>query len=105
MVAFRKLNEIEVKDKKILLRVDLNVPIHEGIISDSHRIEKIIPTVNNILERGGYPILISHFGRPKGKFNSAMSLAPIAATISASMEKPVHFVNQLFCYFEELTNP
>ena len=93
MVAFRKLNEIEVKDKKILLRVDLNVPIHEGIISDSHRIEKIIPTVNNILERGGYPILISHFGRPKGKFNSAMSLAPIAATISASMEKPVHFVN------------
>ncbi|MBR56404.1 phosphoglycerate kinase [Candidatus Poribacteria bacterium] len=94
MVAYRKLNDVEVTKKKILVRLDLNVPMQDGIVSDSHRVEKIVPTIRNVLKRGGYPILISHFGRPKGKYNSAMSLAPLAPIISAAIDKiPVKFID------------
>ena len=50
--------------------------MQDGIVSDSHRVEKIVPTIRNVLKRGGYPILISHFGRPKGKYNSAILYIP-----------------------------
>ena len=73
MVAYRKLNDVEVTKKKILVRLDLNVPMQDGIVSDSHRVEKIVPTIRNVLKRGGYPILISHFGRPKGNLESLIT--------------------------------
>ena len=68
---------LNLKGKKVLLRVDLNVPMKNGAITEISRIEKIIPTINLILEKQAKIIIISHIGRPKGKVVSELSLKPI----------------------------
>ena len=70
------------KGKKVLLRVDLNVPINNGAITETSRIEKIIPTINLLLEKQAKIIIISHIGRPKGKIVEEMSLKPISDKLS-----------------------
>jgi phosphoglycerate kinase len=67
-----------LKGKKVLLRVDLNVPIKNGAITESSRIEKIIPTIKLLIEKEAKIIILSHIGRPKGKVVSEMSLEPIS---------------------------
>ncbi len=66
-----------LKGKKVLLRVDLNVPMKNGAITETSRIEKIIPTINLLLEKQAKIIIISHIGRPKGKIINELSLKPI----------------------------
>ncbi len=85
MVQFLTLDQINLTSKRVLVRVDLNVPVVEGEISDSSRISRITPTINEIIDRKGIPILISHFGRPKGKVNPAMTLYPLTAEIKNVM--------------------
>ena len=85
MSAFRNLDEIDVNGKRVLVRVDLNVPLAEGEISDTSRIESVAPTLLELAGKGARVIVLSHFGRPKGRVVAAMSLQPIAPHLSAAL--------------------
>jgi phosphoglycerate kinase len=91
---FKKIEDLgDVEGKKILLRVDLNVPMSLGDITDNTRIRAIIPSVKVLLEKGAKVILLSHFGRPQGVVNPQMSLAPIVSTLKRVFETPVLFLD------------
>ncbi len=79
----KTIRDVEVDHKRILLRVDYNVPIDEdGRITDDYRLQKSLPTLNYLLERGCSLVLTSHLGRPDGKFNKLFSLEPVAKRLS-----------------------
>ncbi len=82
---------LNLKGKKVLLRVDLNVPMKNGAITETSRIEKILPTINLLLEKQAKIIIISHIGRPKGKVVEGMSLKPISEKLSFLLNKEVLF--------------
>ena len=82
---------LDLKGKKVLLRVDLNVPMKNGAITETSRIEKIIPTIKLLLEKQAKIIIISHIGRPKGKVVKGMSLKPISEKLSLLLNKEVLF--------------
>ncbi len=82
---------LDLKGKKVLLRVDLNVPMKNGAITETSRIEKIIPTINLLVEKQAKIIIISHIGRPKGKVVEEMSLKPISEKLSFLLKKKVLF--------------
>jgi phosphoglycerate kinase len=88
--VFRSLDDADVKGKRILLRVDLNVPMQDGKISDSTRIEEIAPTIAELSDKGGKVILLSHLNRPKGP-NPKDSLRPVAAEVARIVKRPVAF--------------
>ncbi len=90
MRNFRTLDQADVSGKRVLLRVDLNVPTENGKVTDTTRIERIAPTIAEIAGKGGKVILLSHFGRPKGR-DPAQSLKPVAAVVSEIIERPVAF--------------
>jgi phosphoglycerate kinase len=92
MTGFRTLDQADVKGKRVLLRVDLNVPIQDGVVTDATRIERMAPTILGIAERGGMVILLSHLGRPKGP-DPKDSLAPVAAATAHIIGRPVAFVD------------
>ena len=79
------LEDIDVTGKKILVRVDLNVPMKNGRIEDATRVKRVIPTLQNLVERKAKVIIISHFGRPKGEFVRDMSLVPLADALGEAM--------------------
>jgi phosphoglycerate kinase len=91
MTGFRTLDQVNVRGKRVLLRVDLNVPIQDGEVSDSTRIHRIAPTIAEIAGKGGKVILLSHLGRPKGP-DPKQSLRPVAAALSKIMGCAVAFV-------------
>ena len=82
---------LDLNGKKVLLRVDLNVPMKNGSITETSRIEKIIPTINLLLEKQAKIIILSHIGRPKGKVIEGMSLKPISEKLSSLLKKEVLF--------------
>jgi phosphoglycerate kinase len=88
--SFRSLDNADVKGKRVLLRVDLNVPMQDGRITDSTRIEEIAPTITELSDKGGKVILLSHLGRPKGP-NPKESLRPVAAEVARIVKRPVAF--------------
>ena len=90
MTAFRTLDQADVKGKRVLVRVDLNVPMENGRITDATRIERILPTLQEIADKGGKVILLAHFGRPKGR-DPKESLKPVAAALGKALGKPVAF--------------
>jgi phosphoglycerate kinase len=90
MVAVRTLDEADVRGKRVLLRVDLNVPVENGKVGDLTRIERVVPTIREIAEKGGKVILLSHFGRPKGP-DPKQSLRPVAAAVAEVLGRPVAF--------------
>ncbi|KUF08887.1 phosphoglycerate kinase [Pseudoponticoccus marisrubri] len=73
-MAWKTLDEMDLDGKRVLTRVDINVPVEDGRVTDATRIERIAATVQDILDRGGKPILLAHFGRPKGERRDDMSL-------------------------------
>ena len=87
----KTLNDYELKSKKVLVRADLNVPMDKGKISDTSRIERLVPTIRKILESGGKPILLSHFGRPNGSYDEALSLKPLTPIMNKVLGFPVKF--------------
>jgi phosphoglycerate kinase len=89
-MRFRNLDDADVKGKRVLLRVDLNVPMQDGKVSDASRIEESAPTIAELADKGGKVILLSHFGRPKGPDPKA-SLRPVAAEVAKIMKRPVAF--------------
>jgi phosphoglycerate kinase len=76
-MAWNTLDDMDLNGKRVLVRVDINVPVEDGQVTDTTRIEKIVPTVHDILERGGRPMLLAHFGRPKGKVVPDLSLSVV----------------------------
>lgn len=90
-MAFRTLDKAEVRGKRVLLRADLNVPMHEGAITDTTRIERVLPTIRELTEKGAKVILLSHFDRPKGKVVPEMSLAPVGKRLGELLGSPVAF--------------
>jgi phosphoglycerate kinase len=88
---FRTLDSAEVKGKRVLLRVDLNVPMENGKVSDATRIERVLPTIREISDKGGKVILLAHFGRPKDGPDEANSLKPVAAAVAEHLGRPVGF--------------
>ncbi|QIG46885.1 phosphoglycerate kinase [Nordella sp. HKS 07] len=92
MPAFKTLDQLDAKNKRIVVRVDLNVPIEKGVVRDATRIERIVPTVKELLDKGAAVILLAHFDRPKGKVVPEMSLQPVAAALEKALGRPVTFV-------------
>jgi phosphoglycerate kinase len=89
-MKFRTLDEADVKGKRVLLRVDLNVPIENGRVTDATRIERVAPTIREIASKGGKAVLLAHFGRPKG-LDPKESLKPVAAALAEHLGRPVAF--------------
>jgi phosphoglycerate kinase len=88
---FRTLDSADCKSKRVLVRVDLNVPMDNGVVTDATRIERVLPTIREIADRGGKVILLAHFGRPKGGPDAANSLRPVAAAVGRHLKRPVGF--------------
>ena len=89
-------DKIELREKRVLVRVDLNVPISDGKVSDNSRIKKIIPLMTNLIEKKAKIILISHLGRPKGKFDEKLSLRPVAAALEELIETKIEFFEKSY---------
>jgi phosphoglycerate kinase len=85
------LNSLKLENEKVLIRADLNVPMKESSVTDDFRIRKVLPTINHCLENGASVILMSHLGRPKGRFNEALSLMPIGETLCDHLEMSIKF--------------
>jgi len=88
---FRTLDSADLRGKRVLLRVDLNVPMENGKVSDATRIERVLPTIREIADKGGKVVLLAHFGRPKGGPDQANSLRPIASAVAEHLGRPVGF--------------
>ena len=91
MSNFKTLDDVDVKGKRVLVRVDLNVPMDGGKVTDTTRIERVKPTITEIADKGGKVILLAHFGRPKGEIKPDMSLAPVVHTLSQVIGRPIAF--------------
>src|ERR1700693_749298 len=92
-MAKKTVADVNVKGKKVLMRVDFNVPLEGSRITDDRRIVQALPTIRNVLENGGRLILMSHLGRPKGGPEPKYSLKPCQDRLSKLLGKPVGFVN------------
>ena len=93
MSVFRTLDDLDVAGKRVLVRVDLNVPMKDGMVSDDTRIRAVLPTITDIAEKGGKVILLAHFGRPKGERKPDMSLEPITVPLGELLGKTVAFAS------------
>jgi phosphoglycerate kinase len=93
MSDFRTIDAEKVKDKRVLVRVDLNVPMKNGKVTDATRIERAAPTLSELSSKGAKVIVLSHFGRPDGKRVPEMSLKPLVEPLSKALGKPVAFAD------------
>ena len=91
MAKFRTLDDIDPKGKRVLLRADLNVPMKDGKVGDATRIERLAPTIRQLSSGGARVVVMSHFGRPKGKPEAAFSLRPLVAPLAQAIGRPVAF--------------
>ena len=91
MTAFKTLDQADLKGKRVLLRVDLNVPMENGRVADATRIDRVTPTIVEIADKGGKVVLLAHFGRPKGERNEEDSLKPVVAALAEHLHRPVAF--------------
>ena len=90
-MAWKTLDAMDLDGKVVLTRVDINVPVENGKVTDATRIERIVPTVKDILAKGGKPVLLAHFGRPKGKPVPEMSLKVTLPALEAALGRSVAF--------------
>ena len=92
MTTFKTLDDLDPAGLRVLVRVDLNVPLENGMVSDATRIDRILPSIRDLSKRGGKVILLAHFGRPKGR-EADDSLKPIAAVLAVHLGQPVGFAD------------
>lgn len=90
-VGWKTLDDVALAGKTVLVRVDINVPMEAGRVTDATRIEKIIPTIEDIIARGGKPVLLAHFDRPKGKVVPEMSLSHVVDALATATGRHVVF--------------
>jgi phosphoglycerate kinase len=90
--AFKTIDGMDFAGKRVLLRVDLNVPVQDGKVTDATRIERAVPTIRAITKAGGKAILLSHFGRPKGRVDAAFSLEQVVPAVAEATGHPVGFI-------------
>ncbi len=98
----KTIKDIDLTGKKVIMRVDFNVPLQDGKITDDTRIRAALPSINYILEQGASLILMSHLGRPKGKRNAEMSLAPVASYLADLLGKEVKMAKD--CVGDEVSS-
>ncbi|ABV93891.1 phosphoglycerate kinase [Dinoroseobacter shibae DFL 12 = DSM 16493] len=91
-MTWKTLDDMALDGKIVLTRVDINVPVADGVVTDTTRIERIVPTVTDILAKGGLPVLLAHFGRPKGKVVPEMSLRVVLPALEEALGRPVEFI-------------
>jgi phosphoglycerate kinase len=91
-MRFRRLDAADVKGKRVLVRVDFNVPMHDGEVADVSRIERNMPTIREIADRGGKVIILSHYGRPKGR-DKKESLKPVVTAVARIIGRPIAFAD------------
>jgi len=90
-LSFQTLDDLSVRGKRVLVRADLNVPMKDGVVTDTVRIERQAPTIRELSDKGAKVIVLSHFDRPKGKVVPSMSLKPVVAALAKVLGKPVAF--------------
>ncbi|KGK79978.1 phosphoglycerate kinase [Thalassobacter stenotrophicus] len=90
-MSWKTLDDMDLAGKLVLTRVDINVPMENGRVTDDTRIQRILPTLRDILAAGGRPVMLAHFGRPKGKPNPDMSLRLVAPALEAALGQPITF--------------
>src|SRR5215470_12183778 len=90
MPRFRTLEDLDVAGKRVLVRADLNVPLKDGKVTDATRIERLVPTIRSLTQRGAKVIVMSHFGRPKG-VDPTQSLETLVGPLSQAISAPVAF--------------
>jgi len=90
-MSFRTLDEAELSGKRALVRVDFNVPMEDGKVTDDTRLRAAVPTIEKLREGGAKVILLAHFDRPKGKVVPSMSLRPIVGPLAKVLGHPVAF--------------
>lgn len=89
----RSVKDLDLKGRRVFVRVDFNVPLKDGVIGDDTRIRASLPTIRYVLEQGATAVLASHLGRPKGKPNPEYSLQPVATRLSELLDRPVTFAS------------
>ncbi|MGC1504839.1 MAG: phosphoglycerate kinase [Sulfitobacter sp.] len=94
-MGWKSLDDLDVAGKRVLVRVDINVPVENGRVTDATRIARIVPTVRDILAKGGKPMLLAHFGRPKGKVVLDMSLRQVLPALRKALGVSVAFVETM----------
>jgi len=94
-MGWKTLDDMDLHGKRVLVRVDINVPVEKGVVTDATRIERIVPTVHDILRKGGTPVLLAHFGRPEGKVNLEMSLRQVLPALRRALMRSVALVETL----------
>ena len=92
-MAWKTLDDMDLQGKRVLVRVDINVPVEDGRVTDTTRIDRIVPTVKDIQAKGGKPILLAHFDRPKGKVVPEMSLRQIVPALEKALGQDVIFLD------------
>jgi phosphoglycerate kinase len=90
-MGWNTLDDMALGGKRVLVRVDVNVPLRDGIVTDDTRIRRIVPTVRDILAAGGQPVLLAHFGRPGGRHVAELSLHPLVGALESALDAPVLF--------------
>ncbi|MDQ3965024.1 MAG: phosphoglycerate kinase, partial [Actinomycetota bacterium] len=85
----RSVRDLDVRGKKVLVRMDFNVPVKDGRVTDDTRIKRALPTIRYLLDRGARPVLISHLGRPKGEPDPEYAMDPVARKLEELLEAPV----------------
>ncbi|MGV6889052.1 phosphoglycerate kinase [Rhodophyticola sp. SM2404] len=93
-MTWKTLDDLDLAGKIVLTRVDINVPVEAGKVTDATRIERIVPTITDILSKGGKPVLLAHFGRPKGKPVPEMSLRITLPALEAALGQSVNFIER-----------
>jgi len=94
-MSWKTLDDMDLTGKRVLVRVDINVPVENGLVTDATRIDRIAPTVLDILAKGGRPILLAHFGRPKGKVVLDMSLRVTVPALEVALGRKVRLIETL----------
>lgn len=93
-MSWKTLDDLDLNGKRVLVRVDINVPVENGRVTDATRIKRIVPTITDILAKGGTPIMMAHFGRPKGQVVPEMSLRVTLPALESALRRTITFIER-----------
>jgi len=94
LMAWKTLDDMDLNGKIVLTRVDINVPMKDGRVTDASRIERIKPTIDEIVAKGGVPVMLAHYGRPKGAYVAELSLSHVLPAVNETLDRDVTFIEK-----------